>query len=257
MDQCHTGIIVNRIRYPILFLTNYSNELRHAILDATYSLSKEEDTKFCNTVTDVSLLSSCLDLIQESIPALLHTSIHDSRWIANNRRRRKESKSTTTTQTLSEWIVVMAEFSSWLLVRILNVYLSDNNNNSNIVAIIGVKYTSRMHTNNQLKNIFSQLCFKGCSFVVVSSSIFLSVESIKRGVGKRLVDYELPSSPRPHLLNYPELYPSPRETIPSAIPLVTLYTTSYPALTKSRLVFIRIIIIHIIILVISWRLSQI
>jgi hypothetical protein len=77
MDQCHTGIIVNSIRYPIFFLTNYSNELRHAILDATFSLSKEEDTKFCNTITDVSLLSSCLDLIKESITALLHTTIHE------------------------------------------------------------------------------------------------------------------------------------------------------------------------------------
>ena len=90
---------IKNITYPILFLTNFSNELRHAILDATFSSSKEEDTKFCNTVTDVSLLSSCLDLIQESITALLHTTIHDSRRIANNRRRRKESKSTTTTQT--------------------------------------------------------------------------------------------------------------------------------------------------------------
>ena len=107
-------------------------------------------------------------------------------------------------------------------------------------------------------SLFSQLCFQGCSFVVVSSSIFLSVGSIQRGVGKRLVDYELPSPPRPHLLISLELYPSPKETIP----LVTIYTTSYPALTKSRLVFIRIIIIyviiiHIIILVISRRLSQI
>lgn len=48
-------------------------------------------------------------------------------------------------------------------------------------------------------SLFSQLCFQGCSFVVVSSSIFLSVGSIQRGVGKRLVDYELPSPPRPHL----------------------------------------------------------
>jgi hypothetical protein len=44
-------------------------------MDATFSLSKEEDTKFCNTVTDVSF---CLDLIQESITALLH-------WIAMER----------------------------------------------------------------------------------------------------------------------------------------------------------------------------
>jgi hypothetical protein len=68
MDQCYTGIIVNRIKYPILFLTNYSNELRHAILDTTFSLSKEEDTKFCSTVTDVSLLSSCLDLTKREMP---------------------------------------------------------------------------------------------------------------------------------------------------------------------------------------------
>ena len=77
-----------------------------------------------------------LDLIQESITALLHTTstIHDSRLIANNRRRRKESKPTTTTQTLSQWIVVMAEFSSQLLVRIVDVYLSDDNSNSNTLG---------------------------------------------------------------------------------------------------------------------------
>ena len=34
-------------------------------------------------------------------------------------------------------------------------------------------------------SLFSQLCFQGCSFVVVSSSIFLSVGSIQRGLGKK------------------------------------------------------------------------
>lgn len=118
--ECSLSNIIN-ITYPLLLSTpNYSTELRDAILEASF-LSSTNNTQNTNhnsiAVHNSSILSSCLDMIQQSISTLLQTTTHDSRDIHNHNTTNATHMSCITIT--PEWIAVVLEFSCRLLTRIL------------------------------------------------------------------------------------------------------------------------------------------
>lgn len=119
-SSCLGSVLENimNITYPLLLATpHYSLQLRDAIINATFSISSPPSK---DTITSKQVLTSCLNLIQESISTILQITIQDAR---------KMKQIDHIVVPLPEWITTVVEFSCRLLSRILDLYKQQKDSN--------------------------------------------------------------------------------------------------------------------------------
>ncbi len=114
-----TLVNITNITYPLLLSTpQFSTPLRDAIINATLSSWPTSLLSPINKNTSTpskEILTSCLNLIEESISTILHITIQDVRKIKHLHR---------TSLPLPKWITTVIEFSCRLLSLILDLCLS-------------------------------------------------------------------------------------------------------------------------------------